>query len=227
MHPIQRYILKNLTINGQIRYKDLKPKEIDGNQFTYHLGVVMRKGYIDKIGIFYSLTLEGKKYADGVGLDTFIPTVQPKIVSIIYCVNNKEETLLFKRARSPLANFIHLPYGKIHMGESVKEAGIRELKEKSGLEAHLSHVGNIYVRVYGGDELIAHVLHHVFVGKKPTGKILEKTKAGIPFWSKVEKIPKRELIEGFKEIIEIISKNKDGFFFEEFDLHLPKNPPQT
>lgn len=210
-----------------MRYKDLKPKEIDGNQFMYHLGVVIEKNYVDKIGILYSLTLNGKMYADRAELDSFLPRMQPKIVTMIYCVNRKNETLLFKRTRSPLFNLSHLPYGKIHIGELIEEAAHRELKEKTGLETSLSHVGDIYVRVYDGAELIVHVLHHVFVGKNTKGDILEKTEVGIPFWSKIEDIPKKELVGGFKEIIDIISKNKKGLFFEEFDLHLPKFNPQT
>ena len=227
MHPIQRHILKVLTVIGEMRYRDLKPKEIDGNQFMYHLGVVIKKGYVKKVGILYLLTTDGKMYADRAEFDTFIPRIQPKIVTMICCVNRKNETLLFKRTRSPVSNLVHLPYGKIHMGEPVKEAANRELKEKSGLEASLTHIGDIYVRVYDGDELIANILHHVFIGKNPTGEILEKTVAGIPFWSKIEDVPKKELIGGFKEIIEIIEKNKSKFFFEEFDLHLPKLNPQT
>jgi len=227
MHLIQRHILKILTLNVEKRYKDLKPKEIDGNQFMYHLGVVIKNGYVKKVGIFYSLTLDGKMYADRVDLETFLPRTQPKIVTMIYCQNKKNEVLLFKRSRSPLSNLVHIPYGKIHMGESIKEAASRELKEKSGLEVPLAHVGDIYVRVYDGDDLIAHILHHIFVGQNPVGEILEKTEAGIPFWSKIADVPKKELVGGLEEIIEIISRNKNKLFFEEFDLHLPKHNIQT
>lgn len=227
MHPIQRHILKVLTLREKIRYRDLKPKEVEGNQFMYHLGVVIKRGYVDKVGILYVLTRDGKMYADRVELDTFIPRIQPKIVTMIHCVNRKSETLLFKKTRSPLSNLVHLPYGKMHIGEPVKKAADRELKEKTGLQTSLMHAGEIYVRVYDGDELIAHILHHIFVGKNPTGEILEKTVAGIPFWSKIEDVSKKDSVRGFKKIIKIIAKNKSTFFFEEFDLHLPKNNPQT
>ena len=223
MHTIQRHILKILTTKTKARYKDLKPKEVAGNQFMYHLKAVMSDGYVAKAGAIYSLTIKGKMHADRVELETFLPRTQPKIVTMIYCINEKGETLLFRRLRSPLFNLIHLPYGKMHMGESVLEAAERELKEKAGLKAHLSHRGDIYVRVYDGSELLGHILHHIFSGKNPKGTILEKTLVGVPFWSKIEKITDEEYVGGFKEIIEIISKNKKKFFFEEFDLRLPKN----
>jgi len=227
MHRIQRHILKILTTKRSVRYKDLKPKEVEGNQFMYHLGVVIKKGYVKKNGVIYSLTTAGKMYADRVELETFLPREQPKIVTMFYCANDKKELLLFRRLRSPLFNLVHLPYGKIHFGENVQEAAERELKEKTGLKTNLSHVGDIYVRVYDGDELIAHILHHMFSAKDPHGTILEKTPTGIPFWSSIKNVPKIERVGGFDEIVDIILKNKQKFFFEEFDLHLPKNNPFT
>tara|TARA_Y100000310_G_scaffold331037_1_gene403883 strand:+ start:5843 stop:6526 length:684 start_codon:yes stop_codon:yes gene_type:complete len=227
MHPIQRHILKKLTLGKNLRYKDLKPKEVEGNQFMYHLGVVTDHGYVKKVGVTYSLTIDGKMYADRVELETFLPKVQPKIVSMLHCTNKKSELLLFRRKRSPLFNLVHLPYGKLHMGETVQDAAKRELKEKTGLSADLSHIGDIYVRVYDGDELLAHILHHIFSGKNLTGRLLEETNAGVPFWSETNVVNRKEYVGGFREIIEIISKNKKKFFFEEFDLHLPKNNTQT
>src|SRR6266481_3854617 len=37
MHAIQRHILKNLTVKGRLRYRDLKPQSVEGNQLITHM----------------------------------------------------------------------------------------------------------------------------------------------------------------------------------------------
>jgi ADP-ribose pyrophosphatase YjhB (NUDIX family) len=184
---------------------------------------VIDLGYVKKESTLYSLTTAGERYADRVELETFTPRIQPKIVTMIFCQNKKGEILLFRRTRSPLFNRLHLPYGKIHMGEKVTDAAHRELKEKTGLTAKLSHAGDIYVRVYYGENLVGHILHHIFRGVNVSGQLIEKIPAGTPLWANTKKIPQKEFIAGFKEIIQILSKNKKKTFFKEFDLGLPKD----
>lgn len=222
-HPLQRHIMKTLTFKQKVRYRDLKPKGVEGNRFMYHLGVLINEKYVSKGGIFYSLTQKGERYADRMTLETFLPRIQPKIMTMIYCLNKNGELLLFERTRRPASNLLNLPHGKIHMGEKIKESAEREMREKTGLKVTLSHIGDIYIRIYHDGELVAHILHHLFSAKFPKGELIKGLLAGKPSWSKIEKIPQNRYARGFREIIKIISQNKKGFFFKEFDLHLSKD----
>src|SRR5436189_190302 len=135
MHYLQQHILKSIVLNGPRRFAQMKPREVDGNRFVYHLRALMREGYVEPHQKAYILTAEGKRYAEGMSLESFKERVQPKIVTLIVLKNKKGEYLLWKRRRVPFRNMVSFPYGKIHLGERLEDAAARELLEKTGLNA--------------------------------------------------------------------------------------------
>ncbi|SRR6266481_3198799 len=218
MHAIQRHILKNLTVKGRLRYRDLKPQSVEGNQFMYHMKVLVDKSYVEKDGMLYRLTVRGKRFADKVSLESFMERVQPKIVTMIYCANPAGEVLLYKRAREPFRGTWSLPYGKMHMGEKVADAAHRELSEKTGLTAKLTRRGDAYLAIYEKDQLITHMLTHIFEGSDI--KAAEKKVSEQYAWMNLAKVKAGELFPGFKEILKAIEKSKNSPFFEEFIVHI-------
>jgi len=215
MHEIQKHILKKLSLAKTARYADLKPKYIDGNLFVYHLKALVKVGYVSSGSGKYSLTTKGKRYVGGISFETFSERAQPKIVNILI-IKDKGKYLLYKRKRAPFTGLVGFPYGKIHLEEKVFEAAERELKEKTGLKARLHHRGEVYLTVHEEDELIEHMLCHVFTASKHTNTINSPSDIGECFWSTLEEIPKNKLIPGVKEISKLISKNKENFFEEYF-----------
>jgi predicted transcriptional regulator len=64
-HPIQLGILSKLTFAQHLSYTDMKPiKDIENNQFQYHLDTLIKKNYVKKSYRGYSLTTKGKKVAN-------------------------------------------------------------------------------------------------------------------------------------------------------------------
>lgn len=222
MHYLQRHILKALTTQGPLRYKDLKPKEVDGNQFMYHMGRVLDEGYVKKGGITYILTRKGKEYADRVTLETFQVRAQPKIVTMLHAVNKIGEILFFERAREPFRGLVSLPYGKVHLNEKVKDAAHRELKEKTGLEGNLVRRGDAYLTVYEDGELLTHMLCHTFSVENIKGALVEKTPAGRCFWNEYKKIRPSLRAPGLAEIIKLLKRKASTPFFAEFFLDISK-----
>lgn len=215
IHNIQKHILKTLTLLSDISYSKLKPKLTEGNLFVYHLRKLINEGYIDNKNQKYRLTSKGESFVDRVSLESFQERIQPKIVTLL-CIEKSGEFLLYRRSRSPFTNHIGFPYGKIHMGEKLKDSAIRELKEKTGLKSSIKYKGHVYVTVHKETELISQMLFHVFYGKNPEGELKSDSLIGECFWGKIKDIPQQDLIPGVSKILKLIKKSQTPFFAEYF-----------
>mgnify|MGYP002625117567 CR=1 FL=1 len=214
MHRIQRTILSRLAVLGPSRYRDIKPKDIEGNLFTYHLNKLLSDKVVSRSSSLYSLTASGLQYVGQLSLATQQPRIQPKIVTLIACHNKEKQWLLYERSQEPFKGFKGFPYGKIHLGETVKNAAKRELKEKTGLSATINHVGEAYVLTYQSDELISHMLFHIFVAEAYSGQLVDRSEYGKFFWGKVSIINKENYFPGFAEVYSAISSKEFPFFIE-------------
>lgn len=226
MHDIQKYIIKQLIHGNVCRYRDIKPKDVEGNLFMYHLRRLMREGLVDKTEKGYQLTRKGLQMVDTLSLKSMSPRIQPKIVTLVACQNPSGQWLLYRRTKQPFYGKIGFPYGKIHMGEQIQTAAERELKEKTGLESELKHVGDAYLTVRDDDSLITHMLFHVFHGTNTVGELLTDTEIGECFWSSEGSIELEELMPGFLEIIRLIHK-ENKHFFTELNFTVPANESST
>ena len=213
MHELQKHILKTLMYSPKARYSALKPKEVEGNQFSYHLKNLLTENYIEQRDEYYYLSPKGKQYVDTISSQTLHPRIQPKIVTLIV-LKQKDSYLLYDRKRMPFINHIGFPYGKIHLEERIHDAAQRELFEKTGLKAELKHRGDVYLTVHDETELVSHMLCHIFTGTKTTGEL-----KGECFWSKLTDVSDRKLIPGVQQIVKLLEANKSGLFFSEFFLN--------
>lgn len=216
MHYVQQHILKSLVLKNRARFAEMKPKEVEGNRFVYHLNALKRLGYLAQEGLYYRLTPEGKRFSERVSLENFRERVQPKIVTMAAVRNKQGEYLLYRRRRVPLSGLVGFPYGKVHLGERLEEAAHRELLEKTGLSAALSYRGSAYIAVHDEEELVTHMLCHIYEGTHPTGEITKQTLAGDSFWAAPEKVPARDMMPGFKQLLSLLKARKP--FFKEYFL---------
>ncbi len=221
MHRLQQHILQQLILNPELRYADIKPREVEGNLFMYHLKQLISDGLVEKCDSGkYRLTAKGKAHVDKLSLASLTPRVQPRIVTLLAVEDGNGQWLLYRRKRQPLIDTIGFPYGKIHLGESVSEAAARELLEKTGLTADLEHRGDGYATVYEGTEPVSEILFHLFYGKNPHGKLLEKSHIGEPFWSAVETVPTDHIMPNMLDLLELTRSYDGKRFFAELTQHL-------
>ena len=113
-----------------------------------------------------------------------------------------------------MRHLVGFPYGKIHLGERLEEAAKRELEEKTGLSADLRLRGHVYLTIHDEEELVAHMLCHIFSGREPQGELREEFPAGDTFWRRVEDVPRRELMPGVWKILQLLESGKQQFFAE-------------
>ncbi len=211
MHWIQKYILRQLTLNETCRYSQLKPSGVEGNLFMYHMRVVMRDGYVQKVANGYQLTSSGKQYVDKISMEKFQPRIQPKIVTLLVVKNSRGQQLLWKRDKQPLIGKVGFITGKIHLGENIADAANRELKEKAGITASIKHSGDGYLTIYEDKELVSQVLFHCFTGSTNTNTIPKEFIKKV-YWGELDDY-EGELIPGTAEIYEL--SQKDTHFFAE------------
>ncbi|HSX14919.1 MAG TPA: NUDIX domain-containing protein [Candidatus Saccharimonadales bacterium] len=218
MHKLQEHILSVLIMHPTVRYSELKPKDVESNLFMYHLKQLSDQGLVAKVTGGYSLTAAGKVYADRLSLKTFQPRLQPRIVTLIMLKNDQGQYLLYRRLRQPLINMVGFPYGKVHVGEAVLEAATRELKEKTGLAAELSHRGDGYITMSQNGENVSQVLFHAFLGANASGTLIKKSKVGEAFWADPKEVPGWELMPSVLDLIE--AAGSTGRFFCELNYQL-------
>ena len=204
--------MKQLTLSDKSRYSAIKPPKIGGNNFAYHLKEVIKDGLVKKEGLFYKLTTKGERLADTISLKTFAKRAQPKIVTMLCLKNKADEILLFKRDKQPFIGKCSLPYGKIHLGERVEEAAKREAEEKTGINiGKLKHAGDVYLAIYKENDLVSHMLCHVFTGNTGSAKPKENCR-----FEKISTIKSSNLVPGTLDIIRLTENNKEKFFKEIF-----------
>lgn len=148
-HHIERDILAYLLTHEYARFSDMRPSKVDTNLFTYHLKQLLKTEYVTKTDKGYTLSSNGLIYVDRVSVDKMQLRKQPKIITMLLIQDGYGKVLLQKRTKQPYINTWTLPYGKLHIDDnSVREAAVRESKEKLHYEPHkLRHVGDCYIVV--------------------------------------------------------------------------------
>jgi len=221
MHKIQRHILHCLIQKKDLKFSELKPKGVESNLFIYHLNKLFKEGLVKKTNWRYNLTPAGKRFVDKLSLKDLKVRIQPKIVTLVACKNDEGEYLLYQRSHQPFIGMVGFPYGKIHLGETVLQAAIRELKEKTGVQADMQHRGDVYLTTYEGKDLISQSLCHIFSAKNPKGDIKKKSPIGKCFWSDLKDLDKDNFFPGFKEVLSLLKKNSSNkHFFAEYMFKL-------
>lgn len=224
MHWIRRHIISTLTLTPNLRYTDLRPKNVAANIFAYHMKALMRDRYIEKVsGGKYALATQGKHYAGYINVDTGLPRKQPKIVVMIIAKNKKGETALFRWFRQPFYGKVSLPYGKTDYGKSPYENAREEIQKKTNLQGRkLNYRGDVYVKTIEGKTILNHMMTHVFFLEHSHGDLKSNVRSGEAFWDKPENIKPADAAPGFKEILTILKQKGSTRFFEEINIKIGK-----
>ena len=219
MHIIQKHILKKLSENKTLRYAQIKPPRVEGNQFSYHLKTLMQRGYVTHKDTAYSLTTKGVHYSTQVTFEHFSLRVQPKVTTLIVCKNSAGEYLIYTRNKQPFLGMEGFPYGKVHLGERVATAAERELKEKAGITAQLKQKGVMYLLVTdSAGEVIAHTLFHIFLGTKPEGDIVSDSPIGKIRWLSEKELLRQNIMPGVPEVLKIAKSPSKCLLFAEYEF---------
>jgi ADP-ribose pyrophosphatase YjhB (NUDIX family) len=216
-HHIQRDILRRLA-EGSKRFSQLKPSTMESNLFMYHVSSLRKAGLIEKAGTQYQLTHEGMTYVDRLSKETFRPRLQPKTVALFVIHNAQGEIAVLKRNIEPYIDYLMLPTGKMHYGESLVKHAARELKEKTGLELNLTYRGVVNVVIEYGGVPLTHIIAIVWSTVVPNEATIHCShKNFTAMWADQETLAKQE-VPGSIDIVRLCETNSQPFMA---DLILP------
>lgn len=209
LHRIQEAILARLLHSDGLHYSDIKPQEMEGSQFTFHLSKLVERGLVVKNsdGI-YVLTDAGKNESNSIDFDSTSPRKQAKH-SAVFCAtrNNRAEFLVYTRFKNPFYGCQGFPTGKIQYGESSYETAKRELFEECHLEGEPTLIGIRHYRVYNKEDktLLEDKVMYIFEICEPVGDLMSN-KEGRFEWVSKNSIGNTIVnpLEEFEEIFDLL-----------------------
>jgi 8-oxo-dGTP pyrophosphatase MutT (NUDIX family) len=226
-HPVQRAILETLrrTTLG-LRYRDMRPTDIENDLYNYHLRYLTRQGLVEKRAGKYRLNETGKKHL--VELNPYPESNRFKMAALCLVVADGQ-VLYQERIRQPFAGQKGLIGGGIQRGEPAVAAAKRRLQEEAGLKAHFTLLGLLRkMRFDSRDELYTDILFHVCIAQKTTGDLIEENEFGKQFWlsiSEASQLERGQLMGSpqFAEVLDnlntALSKQSPAFYIEETYHH--------
>lgn len=163
MHFIQKNILDKLRITEDTSYTKLAPAGIESGHFRYHLNMLMKDKYIEQVKRgTYRLTLKGQAFVDTLSQDTVNPHKMPKVITYTL-LESTEAVLLQEKAKEPYMGLLNFIGGKMHQGETAKEASMREVFEKTGVAIKPPHyVGSAEIVIKKDKQVLSHVIALLF-----------------------------------------------------------------
>lgn len=208
MHFIRKHILQTLSLNKWARFRDMKPKNVDSNIYSYHLKELMKDDFVERVeGKGYRLTPMGLRYVDHVSLESFEPRWQPKLLTKIAVTNEKGDLLMWPKYKQPFIDTWSLPSGKMHYDDdSLLAAAKREVSyftENTGYS--LQERGVVEISVVIEDEVVTHALEHIFSMTLHT-EAMTHAKA---VWMNNEAIASVRCSPGTREVITMLQHDDD------------------
>ncbi len=192
IHQIQTIILRELLFIPEASFSVLREKtNLGSDHFKFHIARLIEEDYIEKStkNGHYTLTHKGKEYANK--LDTNNNTIerQPKS-AVIIVLKNDMKVLVQERLKHPYYGFWGYPGGKIRWGETILEAGSRELKEETNLTAKLTYRGVYHEHVKSAEtgEILEDKIFHILFATGPTGILAESFEGGRNAWMRLDEL---------------------------------------
>jgi ADP-ribose pyrophosphatase YjhB (NUDIX family) len=212
-HHIQRHIIGVLMYQKYARFRDMRPKDVDTNLYSYHLKLLQKREYIVRTSEGYTLGKNGILYVDRVTTSTLKVRTQPKIIVMLVVQNSDGDVLLYRRERQPFTNQWTLPYGKLHLDdETLNAAAHREAREKLRTENDtIRHSGDCYIRINDEGGTVMSTLAHIFRMEVDDLTLDDRQK-----WVRPHRLGDYELAPAVEKIITRSFFN-DPYFFEEFE----------
>ncbi len=181
----------------------------------YHLNGLIKNGLVEKADQSYQLTTKGLQFVGTLSLETGRTRQQPKILTAVICKNKTGEYLFARWHRQPNIGMVSFVHGMMHYGEAIADMAATELAEKAGLQADLTHRGEVYIRGMRGDEVDRHMLVHLFEAHDyhPGRQDELRPEVSESFWAPLGSIQPEQFVPGFYEITQLAKQQPTGQIF--------------
>lgn len=227
VHEAQIAIIRYLLFRLHAGFAELqKVTDLTSDHFTFHLHKLIEVGYLEKDDTRYTLTSQGKEYANRMDTDENVIEKQPKVSIAITLerrnANGEREFLFQQRKKNPYFDFWGRVGGKIRWGESILEAARRELKEETGLEADMEYKLLYHKRDFNKEsgELLEDKIFLCVYGTNHSGGLVEVFEGGVNRWMTIEEFHRQD--KRFTSVDDFTQLMEDGETFAEREYYYDK-----
>ncbi|HEV7952045.1 MAG TPA: hypothetical protein VGO98_01590 [Candidatus Saccharimonadales bacterium] len=205
LHHIQKSILDNLATSESSRYSDLKPKDMDGNIFSYHLKLLVADHYALKNNDgSYTLTHKGKDYI----VHRYEDALSRAHSIFLITIRRGDEWLMRERLVQPLLGMSGFIHGEPVASEPLLETATKRLKEKTGLSLPLSIHSSGLIRILRNDnvESFSHAI--IFTGETNDTIITHEDRTGRNYWLATADMKKDDILPSCSDIVALLSHKR-------------------
>lgn len=218
-HEVQMKILRRLLFALTASFSDLlKQTELTSDHFNFHIKKLIDAGYVVKKGDVYTLTREGKEYANRMDTDERVIEKQPKLSVLLIIDDGKGHYLAQERRKQPFYGFWGRMTGKIRWGETLEQAATRELHEETGLTAQFRYAGLYHKMDFQHDGVFLEDKYFIVMyGSNPSGKLITDTEGHHNEWLSVAELETKETVfASIAEITEFARSGSQGFIEKQY-----------
>jgi ADP-ribose pyrophosphatase YjhB (NUDIX family) len=170
LHHIQKEIILSLAHHSPQRFSQLQPPEVPNNTFSYHLKKLLQSGFVAQVDGGYEATRKALKTLQYNGALDDKSNGNPVYITAVHVTNSDGKVLLLRRSKPPFVGWYCVPAGVVHLGENLEEAALRELSEKSSIEASSLKFNGVldfqYLEQESGDVFV-HTIAFVYSYRLP------------------------------------------------------------
>lgn len=217
-HHLQKKIIADLVECETARYADLKPENIDGNTFTYHLRALTEQKFIIKnTNGKYELTNKGKLY----GINSSLPKkdiLRQAHSIILLSIRDGDKWLLRKRLVQPMYGKIGFIHGEPAAGKTIFEAAAETLHRRTELSGNFTIKGSGYVCLHENNELLAYSHFTLLEVTNLQGELKTKDSHGENMWLENPDFSNADMIPSMKDVAQHIEK--PGVFFADLSYQI-------
>ena len=135
---MEKVILNVFLYKNKLRFSEIEDKtELRSNKLAYYLKKLISKGIVVK---------NGKNYMLSENYEHLIPYITEKqaILPVLLIVAEKKgKYFLYHRDKRPYNGFLSLPGGRIFVGENIKKATMRIMKDKFEINSSFKSIKSI------------------------------------------------------------------------------------
>lgn len=213
IHEYQISILRELLFKPNARFRDLKKVDIENDHFSKHLKYLLNQGLIIKNEGRYSLSDEGKEFANRMDTDSLKLEKQAKLAIALHAVrkaNGKTEYLVHQRLKEPFYGWYGSHSGKIRWGENPLECAKREFLEETGLTGKFSLKGIVHYHHFHKDgRLLEDKYFWVFKITDTKGDLIVNVPEGKNVWMSAKEYKSlKNTFATLKEIEDVIESKE-------------------
>ena len=186
IHDFQISILRELLFKPEARFRDLNKVDVTNDHFSFHINHLIKEGLIKKVNGKYSLTDDGKEFANRMDTDSLKLERQAKLGVAIHAVRKnkgKTEYLVHHRLKEPFYGWYGSHSGKVRWGETPLITAKREFLEESGLTGKFTLKGIVHYHHFHKDgRLLEDKYFWVYRVDNVKGKLKVKVPEGENIW---------------------------------------------